>query len=91
MARFLKSVPRDVTPSIGCSTQLTESAVRVTRESGLIAQRPFLVVSLFFWVPEALSHDDESERSLLAEMLEVLFAGLLKERISSPFRYHLCS
>jgi hypothetical protein len=39
----------------------------------------FLVVSLFFWVPEALSHDDESERSLLAETLEVLFAGLLKK------------
>jgi hypothetical protein len=40
---------------------------------------PFLAVSLFFWVLEALSHDDKSERSLLAEMLEVLFAGLLKK------------
>jgi hypothetical protein len=40
---------------------------------------PFLAVSLFFWVPEALSHDDKSERSLLAETLEVLFAGILKE------------
>jgi hypothetical protein len=37
------------------------------------------VVSLFFWVPEALVHDDESEWSLLAETLEVLFAGLLKK------------
>jgi hypothetical protein len=34
---------------------------------------------LFFWVPEALSHDEESERSLLAETLEVLFAGFLKK------------
>jgi hypothetical protein len=41
---------------------------------------PFLVVSLFFWVPEPLSHDDESEWSLLAETLEVLFVGLLKKR-----------
>jgi hypothetical protein len=38
------------------------------------------MVSLFFWVPEALSHDNESERSLLAETLEVLIAGLLKKR-----------
>jgi hypothetical protein len=40
---------------------------------------PSLAVSLFFWVPEALSHDNKSERSLLAEMLAVLFAGLLKK------------
>jgi hypothetical protein len=47
---------------------------------GWLLNVPFLAVSLFFWVPEALSHDDESERSLLAEMLEVLFAGLLDKR-----------
>ena len=41
---------------------------------------PSLAVSLFFWVPEALSHDDASEQSLLAETLEVLFARLLKKR-----------
>jgi hypothetical protein len=41
---------------------------------------PFLVVILFFRVPEASAHDEESERSLLAETLEVLFAGLLKKR-----------
>jgi hypothetical protein len=34
---------------------------------------------MFFWFPEALSHEDGSEWSLLAEMLEVLFAGLLKK------------
>jgi hypothetical protein len=39
---------------------------------------PFLVVILFFGVPEASSHDNESEWSLLAEMLEVLFTGLFK-------------
>jgi hypothetical protein len=35
------------------------------------------VVILFFWVPEASVPDDESEQSLLAERLEVLFAGVL--------------
>jgi hypothetical protein len=39
---------------------------------------PFLAVILFFRVPEASTHDDKSERSLLAEMLEVLFTGLLR-------------
>jgi hypothetical protein len=38
----------------------------------------FLAVILFFRVPEASSHDNESERSLLAKLLEVLFAGLLR-------------
>jgi hypothetical protein len=40
---------------------------------------PFLAVILFFWVPEASVPDDESERGLLAEMIKVLFAGLLKK------------
>jgi hypothetical protein len=39
---------------------------------------PFLAVILFFRVPEASAHDDESEESLLAETLEVLFVGLLR-------------
>jgi hypothetical protein len=41
---------------------------------------PFLAVILFFWVPEASAPDNKSEQSLLAETLEVLFAGLLKKR-----------
>ncbi len=81
MARFSKSVPRDVTPLIGCSTQLARSTVGVTRVSwSCLLNVPFLVVSLFFWVHEALFHDNESEQSLLAETLEILFAGLLKKR-----------
>jgi hypothetical protein len=37
------------------------------------------VVILFFWIAEASAPDDESEWSLLAETLEVLFAGLLQK------------
>jgi hypothetical protein len=46
--------------------------MRVSR--GCLLNIPFLAVILFFRVPEASAHDDESERSLLAETLELLFA-----------------
>jgi hypothetical protein len=46
---------------------------------------PFLAVILFFWVPEASTPDDESERSLPIERLEVLMRGSSRNAISSPF------
>ena len=45
---------------------------------------PFLVVILFFWDTEASAPDDESERSLLVEMLEVILQDSSKNAISSP-------
>ncbi len=76
LARFLKSVPRDVISSISCSTQLPRSAVGVTRVSrGWLLNVPFCAVILFSWVPEALSHDEESEQRLFAEMLEGTLHG----------------
>jgi hypothetical protein len=82
LACVSKSVPRDVTSSIGSSTQLLRSTVGVSdaRESGLIAQHPFLVGILIFRVPEAFAHDDASERSMLEETLEGTLVGLLKQR-----------
>jgi hypothetical protein len=46
---------------------------------------PFLAVILFFWDPEASAPDDESERSLLVEMLEVLLRDSSRNAISSLF------
>ena len=46
---------------------------------------PFLVVILFFWDPEASAPDNESERSLLVETLEVLLWDSSRNVISSPF------
>jgi hypothetical protein len=46
---------------------------------------PFLAVILFFWDPEASALDDESERSLLVETLEVLLRDSSRNAISSPF------
>jgi hypothetical protein len=46
---------------------------------------PFLAVILFFWGPEASAPDDESERSLLVETLEVLLRDSSRNAISSLF------
>ncbi len=46
---------------------------------------PFLTVILFFWDPEASAPDNESERSLLVEMLEVLLRDSSRNTISSLF------
>ncbi len=46
---------------------------------------PFLAVILFFWEPEASAPDDESERSLPVETLEVLLRDSSRNAISSPF------
>jgi hypothetical protein len=46
---------------------------------------PILAVILFFWDPEASAPDDESEWSLLVEMLEVLLRDSSRNAISSPF------
>jgi hypothetical protein len=46
---------------------------------------PSLAVILFFWDPEASAPDDESERSLPVEMLEVLLRDSSRNAISSPF------
>ncbi len=43
------------------------------------------MVILFFWDPEASAPDDESERSLPEEMLEVLMGDSFRNMISSPF------
>ena len=50
------------------------------RESGLIAQCPFLTVILIFRVPDVFAHDNTSERSMLEETLEGTLVGLLKQR-----------
>jgi hypothetical protein len=72
--------------SIGCSTQLHRSAVGVTRViRGYLLHVPFLVVILFFWDPEASAPDNESERSLPVETLEVLMGDSSRNAISSPF------
>ncbi len=54
-------------------------------ELGLISQVPFFAVNLFVAVPEASSSDDESERSLLGETLEVLLRDSRRNTIGSPF------
>jgi hypothetical protein len=46
---------------------------------------PFLAVILFFWDPEAFTPDDESERSLPVETLEVLLHDSSRNAISNPF------
>jgi hypothetical protein len=43
------------------------------------------MVNLFLWVPEASVPDDESERSLLDETLEVLLRDSFRNAIGSPF------
>jgi hypothetical protein len=43
------------------------------------------VVILFFWDPEASAPDDESERSLPVETLEVLMRDSSRNTIISPF------
>ncbi len=45
----------------------------------------FLAVILFFWDPEASAPDNESERSLPVETLEVLMRDSSRNAISSPF------
>ncbi len=71
LARFAKAVPRDVIPSIGCSTQLPRSAVGVMRVSrGWLLNVPFSRSSLSLGFLRHFAHDDESEWSLLAETLE---------------------
>jgi hypothetical protein len=72
--------------SIGFSTQWNRSAMGVTRVSwGRLLNVPFFAVILFFWDPEASAPDDESERSLLVKMLEVLLRDSWRNAISSPF------
>jgi hypothetical protein len=46
---------------------------------------PFLAVILFFWDLEASAPDDESERNLPVEALEVLLHDSSRNAISSPF------
>jgi hypothetical protein len=46
---------------------------------------PFLVVILFFWDPEASAPDNELERSLLVETLEVLLRDSSRIAKSSSF------
>ncbi len=78
--------PEEHHTSIGCSTQVVRSAVGVKRVSrGWLLNVPFLVVILFFWDPEASAPDDESERSLPGEMLEVNLHDSSRNAISSPF------
>ncbi len=78
--------PEECHTSIGCSTQLGRSAVGVTRVSrGWLLNVPFLAVILFFWDPEASAPDNESERSLPVETLEVLMRDSSRNVISSPF------
>jgi hypothetical protein len=43
------------------------------------------VVILFFWDPAASAPDNESERSLPVETLEVLMRDSSRNAISSPF------
>jgi hypothetical protein len=78
---LLEVSPEERRTSIGCSTRLPRSALGVMRVSqGWLLNIPFLAVILFFWDPEASAPDDKLERSLLEEMLEVLFAWLLQKR-----------
>jgi hypothetical protein len=83
---LLKVSPEERHTSIGCSTQLHRSATGVTRVSwGWLLNVLFLVVILFFWDPEASAPDNESERSLPVETLEVLMRDSSRNAISSPF------
>ncbi len=76
LACILKSVPRDVIPLIGCSTQLPRSAVAVTRVSrGWLLNIPFLHSSWSSGFLRRFAHDDKSERSLLAETHEGTLCG----------------
>ncbi len=70
-ACVLKSVPRDIIPSIGCSTQLLRSAVGVTCVSrGWLLNVPFSRSSWSSGFLRCFAHDNMSEQSLLAETLE---------------------
>ncbi len=83
---LLEVSPKERRTSIGYSTHLPRSAVGVTRLSwGWLLNIPFLVVILFFWDPEASAPNDESEQSLLVEMLEVLMRDSSRNVISSLF------
>ncbi len=76
LARFLKSVPRNVIPSISCSTQLPRSTVGVTHVSwDWLLIVPFLQSSCSSGFLRLFSCDDESERSLLVETLEGTLRG----------------
>jgi hypothetical protein len=50
---------------------------------------PFLAVILFFWDLEASALDDESERSLLVETLEVLLHDSSRNAISLLVEIHV--
>ena len=83
---LLEVSPEERCTSIGCSTQLPRSAVGVTRVSqGQLLTVSFLAVILFFWDPEASAPDDESERRLLVETLEVLLRDSSRNALRSPF------
>ncbi len=83
---LLEVSPEECHTSIGCSTKLHRSAMGVTCVSrGWLLHVPFLAVILFFWDPEASAPDDESERSLPVETLEVLMRDSSRNAISSPF------
>ncbi len=83
---LLEVSPKERHTSIGYSTQLHRSAMGVTHISqGWLLHVPFLVVILFFWDPEASAPDNESERSLPVETLEVLMCDSSRNAISSPF------
>ncbi len=71
-----KSVLSKVIPSIGCSTQLPRSAVGVMPMSwGWLLNVPFPWSSWSSGFLRHFSHDDVSERSLLAETLEGTLRG----------------
>ncbi len=76
LACISKSVPRDIIPLIGCSTQLPRSAVDVMRVSrGWSLNVPFLRSSWSSGFLRRFAHDNKSERSLLAETLESTLHG----------------
>ncbi len=92
LACVSKSVLRDVIPLIGCSTQLPRSAVGVTRELGLTAQCPFLVVILIFRIPKAFcSWQRVRAEATCRDAWRYSSWDSSSNAISSCFRYHFCS
>ncbi len=83
---LLEVSPEECHTSIGCSTQLHRSAMGAKPVSqGWLLHVPFLAVILFILDSEASAPDDESERSLPVETLEVLMRDSSRNVISSPF------
>ncbi len=83
---LLEVSPEERHTSISCNTQMHRIAMGVMRVSrGWLLNVPFLAVILFLWDPEISAPDNESEQSLLVEMLEVLLQDSWRNAISSPF------